>query len=106
MEEGTFSDAEIADYINTNFIPAKVKTTANETFKTPFGDVTTMQLARSLQIRGVPAVYFFSPEGKVVFNVPGYVPADMYSVILRYVAERHYENKSFQDFQKDLDKES
>jgi thioredoxin-related protein len=106
MEEGPFSNAEIADYINTYFIPAKIKTTNNEAFNTPFGNVTTQQLGRMLQIRGVPSVYFFNSDGKVVFNVPGYVPSDMYSVILRYVAEKHYEDKSFQEFQQDLEKES
>ena len=98
MENGTFSDANVIDYVNANFAPAKVKTSSNDVYKTPFGDMNVMQLARSLQIRGVPAVYFFDSEAKPVFNIPGYVPADMYQVILKYVAEKHYMNKSFEEF--------
>ncbi len=106
MEEGTFSDATVAEYIKNNFVPAKIKTTNNETYNTPFGEMQTGQLVRALQLRGVPAVYFFDADGKPVFNVPGYVPAEMYHTILRYVAEEHYKNKSFEDFQALEGKES
>lgn len=99
MEEGPFSSTQIVQYTNEHFIPAKIKTTNNETFKTPFGEMTTGQLAGSLRLRGVPAIYFFDSESKPVFNVPGYVPEDIYQMILRYVAEGHYKNKSFQEFQ-------
>jgi len=99
MEKGTFSDGSIISFINENFVAAKVKTSNNETFNTPFGEMNTAQLARSLRIRGVPAVFFFDSEGKPVFNVPGYVPPDMYQAILRYVSEKHYMNKSFEEFQ-------
>jgi thioredoxin-related protein len=106
MEEGPFSNKQIADYTEEYFIPAKIKTTNNETFNTPYGKMTTSQLAGSLRLRGVPAVYFFDSEGKPVFSVPGYVPEDIYQVILRYVAEEHYKNKSFQDFQESVDEKS
>ncbi len=99
MEKGTFSDGSIISFVNDNFVAAKVKTTNNETFDTPFGEMNTGQLARSLRIRGVPAVFFFDIEGKPVFNVPGYVPPDMYLTILKYVSEKHYMNKSFEEFQ-------
>jgi thioredoxin-related protein len=99
MEKGTFSDKNIADYITANFVAVKIKSTANEKFNTPFGEKTTSQLVRSLQIRGVPATYFFDARGQLIFNVPGYVPDDTYKLILQYIAEKHYESKSFEEFQ-------
>ena len=99
MEKGTFSDKNIADYVTDNFIAVKIKSTANEKFNTPFGDMTTPQLVQSLQLRGVPATYFFDAKGQLIFNVPGYVPDDIYKSILQYIAEKHYESKSFEEFQ-------
>lgn len=102
MEKGTFSDAAIIEKIGENFIPVKVKTTQNDTYHTPKGDITTMQLVQALKIRGVPAVYFFDQNGQVVFSVPGYASADDYRLILDYISEGHYNNKTFQKYREDL----
>ncbi|MCP4583307.1 MAG: thioredoxin fold domain-containing protein [candidate division Zixibacteria bacterium] len=102
MEKGAFSNDQITQYINSKFVPVKVKTTNRETFHTDAGDITTGDLVRRLQIRGVPATYFLDDKGDLVFNVPGYVPDDIYSIILRYVAEEHFKNQSFDEFKKSV----
>jgi len=81
-----------------------VKTTVNETFHAPFGELTTRELIRQFQIRGVPATFFLDKDGKPVFNVPGYVPADIYGNVLRYISEEHFKNRSFDEFQESLGK--
>lgn len=98
MEKGTFSDDNVIEFVNDNFISAKVKTTINETFKTPLGEMNTGQLTRSLRIRGVPAIFFFDTEGKPVYNIPGYVSPDTYQDVLRYVAGEHYKTMTFDEF--------
>jgi len=102
LEEGTFSDVKTVPFINSNFIPVKVKTSLNETYHTPSGDLTTGELVRRFQIRGVPSTFFLNKDGQPVFNVPGYVPADIYENVLRYISEEHFKNQSFDDYQESL----
>lgn len=87
--------------VNAYFTPAKIKTTANETFHTSQGDITTRQLVKAFKIRGVPATYFLKPDGSVIFSVPGYLPPENYGLVLRYIGEGHYLEKSFDDFRKE-----
>jgi len=79
-------------------VPVKVKTTSRETFQTDAGTITTGDLLRQLKLRGVPATYFLDNNGVPVFNVPGFVPDDIYSTILRYIAEEHFKNQSFDEY--------
>ena len=102
MEKGTFSDESIIEKIQSDFIPVKVKTTNNETFHTPMGDMNTMQLVQALKIRGVPAVFFFDQKGQIVFTIPGYLPAERYTTILDYISGNHYKEESFDDYEKSL----
>ena len=81
-------------------MPVKIKSTNNETFRTASGELTTRDMLRKFQIRGVPATFFLDGKGEPVFNVPGYVPDDIYETILRYIAEEHFKNQSFDEYQK------
>jgi thioredoxin-related protein len=102
MEEGTFSDGQIIDLVDAYFIPAKVKTTSGEVYETAKGVFSAQKLARSFGIRGVPATYFLKPDGTIITNVPGYVPVDNFSLILKYLGEEHYLSISFEEYKNSL----
>jgi len=61
---------------------------------------------QAFKIRGVPATYFLKPDGSVIFNIPGYLPPEDYGLVLRYIGENHYLEKSFEEFRKENSKKS
>jgi thioredoxin-like negative regulator of GroEL len=54
MKAETFTNPQLAEMINTCFIPVKVDTDKNE------------QLARQLRIESVPTTMVITPRGKIV----------------------------------------
>ena len=106
MLKDTFANEKIVDLVNAYFTPVKVKTTSKEIYHTDKGDISASQLARSFKMRGVPATFFLKPDGAIITNVPGYVPADKFELILKYLGEEHYQNKSFEEYQKSLKESS
>lgn len=60
--------------------------------------LTEKQLSQKLGIQFVPMVYFFSPQGKEVFRMPGYHKPHIFKAGIKYVADRQYENTSFRDY--------
>lgn len=106
MEKGTFSNEKIANLVNAYFTPVKVKTTSNDVYHTDKGDISAKQLARSFKIRGVPATFFLKSDGTIINNVPGYAPADKFELILKYLGEDHYKDKTFEEYQKSIKEES
>ena len=105
MEKGTFSDENIINLINAYFVPIKINTRSSDVYHTEKGDFSAGQLARSFGIRGVPATFFLTPEGSIITNIPGYLPADRFSLVLRFIGEDHYKNQTFSEFLKSLEKE-
>jgi len=92
--------------VNAYFTPVKIKTTVNEIYHTARGDVSVRDLVVAHSIRGVPTVNFLKSDGSVLFSVPGYLPANKFATVLKYVGERHFQDKTFEEYLKSLEKTS
>lgn len=55
MSKNVFTDAEVGNYYNTNFISVKIDAEKEEA-----------ELVRASQIEAYPSLYYFSPDGKVI----------------------------------------
>ena len=98
MEKETYSDKTISEYLSEHFIMVKVNAESKNTVDTPDGSLSERQLARSFSVRGYPALWFLKSNGEKIFYYPGYLPADKFIYVLRYIGEGHYESTSFRDF--------
>jgi thioredoxin-related protein len=62
---------------------------------------TARTLALRFGIRSYPMTVFLRPQGDHIANVPGYLPADRFLLLLRYVGDGHLDRGvSFEDFAK------
>jgi thiol-disulfide isomerase/thioredoxin len=55
MSKNVFTDAEVGNYYNTNFISVKIDAEKEEA-----------ELVRASQITAYPSLYYFSPDGKII----------------------------------------
>lgn len=91
MEKETFSDPRVAQYLNQEFIPVSIN---------PEKDKKGGKVASAFRVRGFPASGF-SPDGEKAIAVqPGFIPPDMFLVMLKYLGSGSYKKMSFESFMK------
>jgi thioredoxin-related protein len=88
LSQTTFLDAKVQAYLDKHFVSISVDTDQNQT------------LSRSWQVKGLPTMWFLTPEGNKISSLPGYVDGPQLLRILRYIHTDSYHTMSFQEFVK------
>jgi thioredoxin-related protein len=86
LEKNAFSNQEIAEYINTNFVPIKVDTMKDSQTAARFG------------VRGLPDIRFLTPEGDGIAKIPGYVGNKQLLTLLKFINTDSYKTMSIKEF--------
>jgi thioredoxin-related protein len=86
LEKNAFSNPEIAEYINTNFLPVKVDT------------MKESQTAARFGVRGLPDIRFLTPEGDGIAKIPGYVEKKQLLTLLKFINTDSYKTMSIKEF--------
>jgi thioredoxin-related protein len=101
MDAEVYARAEIRDYLKQNFVVVKLDAEASDPARYEGRAFTSRSLAARFGVSGYPTTVFLRPAGEHLVNVPGYVDADRFLLVLRYIAEGHIDRGvSFQDFTK------
>ncbi len=98
MENKTFSDKEIAEQIQRFFVPIRINGWSDEMIAAPEGQVNGRTLATKYQISGYPQTWFLESDGAPINYYPGYASIEDFKVVLGYVGEGHYKNKSLKEY--------
>jgi len=88
LSQTTFLDAKVQAYLDKHFVSISVDTDQNQT------------LSRSWQVKGLPTMWFLTPEGNKISSLPGYVGAAQLFQILKFIHTDSYHTMSFQEFVK------
>lgn len=86
LEKNAFADREIAEYINTHFIPVKIDTEKDRKTPARFG------------VRGLPDIRFLTAEGEGIARIPGYVEGSQLLTLLKFISTDSYKTMSIKDF--------
>ncbi len=86
LEKNAFSNQEIADYINSNFVPVKVDTNKESQTAARFG------------VRGLPDIRFLTPDGDGIAKIPGYVEIKQLLTLLKFINTDSYKTMSIKEF--------
>ena len=106
MDESTFSEPEVIQFIGENFVPIRIKADDNQK-QVEFQNhtLTLHQLTSAFRVKGFPSYGFLNENAQIITVVPGYIKKDMFMNILRYIHLKCYEKQiSFDDFVKDKSK--
>ncbi len=88
LEKNTFVDKKIAAYVNQNFIPVRINSE-----KRP-------KIAARYRISGVPNLRFLTAKGEDIAHWPGYIEADRFLPLLKYIQSDSYLKMGYSDFLK------
>lgn len=88
LKQTTFMDKKVQAYLDEHFVSISVDADQNQT------------LSQTWQVTGLPTMWFLTPEGDRISNLPGYVDGSQLLKILKYIRTESYLTMSFQDFVK------
>ncbi len=100
MDKETYANKEVIKFASKNVIMAKINAETNEKFKFKDANYSGRELTRMFGVSGFPATVFINLKGELITVVPGFIPADKFTMILKYIAGNWYEKMKFDDFVK------
>jgi thioredoxin-related protein len=109
MDRKTFSDPQVADYMNKNFICSHLDAESKETivangqsYEPKYSGSNYNKLAVELlhEQLAFPSFAFIDENGKSISVVPGYYPPDEFMKVLIYFNKNYYKQIKWDDFNK------
>jgi thioredoxin-related protein len=89
MDHDVYSKAEVSDYLNHHFVMVRLNAESAERVSYAGKSMTARALAGGFQVTGYPTMIFLKPDGTHMVNVPGYVPADRFMKLVRFIGDGH-----------------
>jgi thioredoxin-related protein len=100
MDKLTFDNVEIKKMLNGNFVAVKVNAESADKVKVDGKEMTLRQLAATYNARAYPDTWFLKPTGERIGERKGYVEADEFQYILKWVKGDLYDKVTFPEFVK------
>ena len=99
MEREVYSRDDVREYLSQRFVTVKVNAESAKPATISDRKVTEAAVAARYRVSGYPTTVFLKANGDHLVNVPGYVPADRFLLLLRYIGDGHLERGvAFDDF--------
>ena len=99
MDREVYSRRDVQDYLSRRFVTVRLNAESNEAANFDGKAYTARTLAARFGVTGYPTTIFLSARGGHLGSVPGYLPADQFLLMLRFVGEGHLEKgEKFEDF--------
>jgi thioredoxin-related protein len=89
MEKDVYSRSDVRDYVSRHFVTVKLNAESDTPAFYEKKPYTSRTLAERFRVSGYPTTIFLRPGGNHIANVPGYVPADRFMLLLRYIGDGH-----------------
>ena len=99
MDRDVYARADVRDYLARHFVTIKLNPEADLSANYEGKAYTGRSLAWRFRVTGSPTTIFLHAQGDHIANAHGYVPADRFLLLLRYVGDGHLDRGvSFDDF--------
>jgi len=86
MEEESFTNPEIRDYLTKHFVLIRVDIDREK------------KTASSYFVRALPTSWFLEPDGSKITSIPGYTYPNLFLSVLKYVTSESYKKKTLQEY--------
>jgi thioredoxin-related protein len=101
MDRDVYGRGDVQEYLSRHFVTVRLNAESPEAANYEGRQYTGRSLAMRFKISGYPTTIFLRSGGEHLVNVPGYVPADQFLLLLRYIGDGHMDRgESFDEFAK------
>jgi thioredoxin-related protein len=87
MEREVYARDDVRDYLARSFVTIKLNAESAARGTYEGRSLTSRGLASRFQVRGYPTTLFLRSGAEHIVTVPGYVPADRFLLLLRYIGD-------------------
>ncbi len=98
MKHKVFSKNDIAKHINKYFIPVKINLQENKIINENGELKTTIDIAKYYQVKSTPNTFFINSDNKPITKIPGFAPAKMFKILLKFILSKSYKNKNWKAY--------
>lgn len=99
MHSEVYKNNDVIKAISDHYIWVKINVESDEMVSYHGNEMTEAQFARALENKSVPTTYFLNKEGSILGSQPGFIEADMFSSLLKFVGSDEYLVQTFQEYQ-------
>ena len=101
MNRDVYARKDVREYLQKRFVTISLDAEGGEAAQYEGKTFTSRSLAARFRVTGYPTTIFLAPDGTHLANVPGYIPAERFLLLLRYIGDGHLDRGiTFDDFVK------
>jgi thioredoxin-related protein len=89
MDRDVYARADVRQYLSRHFVAVRLNAESLDEVRFEDRAYTLRGLAQRFHVSGYPTTIFLKSNGEHLASVPGYVPADRFKLLLRYIGEDH-----------------
>ncbi len=99
MQDSVYTRTDIRSYVNTHFVTARLDVEqVDDTINFKGYSLNSAQLASGFGAEATPTTVFLTSTGDYITRLPGYLDAEGFMRVLKYIGTETYKEKSFQEF--------
>jgi len=104
MDKDVYARADVSEYLNQHFVMVRLNAEGSERVTYAGHTMTARALAGGFEVTGYPTMIFLKADGTHLVNVPGYVPADQFLKLVRYIGDGHMDRGvSWEEYSRSTD---
>jgi thioredoxin-related protein len=89
MDRDVYARSDVSEYLNQHFVMVRLNAESAERVSYAGRSLTARALSGGFEVTGYPTTIFLKPDGTHLVNVPGYIPADKFLKLVRFVGDGH-----------------
>jgi thioredoxin-related protein len=103
MDRDVYGDKRIVDYLNQKYVLVKLNAESSAKVNYKGKKSTERGIAQQFGVTGYPTTLFFKSDGEPITPVSGFVPADKFIDILKFIGDDFFAKMNWEEFQKKKD---
>ena len=99
LDKDVYSDQRVIKYLGEHY--SVVKLNAEDSAKITYKEKTSSMrdLAGAFGVHGYPTIIFFDSKGEAITSIPGYVNAEKFLAVAKFIGEDYYKSMTWENFE-------
>jgi len=98
MEKEVYADENVKQILAEKYVSVKINASSNNKIQINSEEMTEKAFALKYQVTGYPTTWFFESKNIGIAPLPGYVSAEQFISVLKYIGEDWYKEITFQEY--------
>ena len=103
MDKDVYANDKVVSYLTQQYVLVRLNAESSEELHYKGKTYSEMELAQGFKVTGYPTILFLDPDGNHITSLPGYVKADEFLGIVKFIGENYYKTMKWEEYQKNQD---